>query len=1212
MSNINVTGNHLASFSELRIQSHIHRSNEAEIESCLQALRCPDPQLVKNRLREDKGRLVEEAIGWILESREFIAWRDDDHVSLLWIKGGAGKGKTMISVCLIQELSQSKEESEVVTYFFCQNNNIELNTIASILKGLIRRLVDQQHELKSSLLERWDTDNECFREDMTSWQVLWYVFLEILEKCQCTKVYVLIDALDECQGQDMADLLKRLVRSGLQWPSKVKWLLTSRPLDSAEQELLAGSDQVPLSLELNSGALAQVVQIYIERKVVDLDRRHHYGPALCRKLQDQLQLKAERTFLWVSLVCKRLEDLPREQALSAIQNSPAGLQHFYDRMIAEINKGNPSDIKLSLRLLKVILLAFRPLNVLEIGGITGISENDMPVQRLIDRCGSFIKLNGTFIEVIHQSVRDYLTKPSAQALLDSYEEFGYGAMALNCLAHATKQLRPNLVGLETPGSVFTPEGEEWNNLAHVKYPVLLSLNYAGPLWAKHLESAGPSRLAEDAVKDGGMVDNFLRSKLLEWLESLTLLLQLPYALDTLKAVQAIIKASKAQFEGAGSAIIFSPERSLIRESHFDQLPKWLKRLPRIQKDWDPLLQTIFANDRPIFGTSFTSDGNTLMSVGASPNDIKCWNSTTGDELFVEKGSETYGEGHGDAIFSLDGRWVACKGNDNTILTCDIGKRQVRKLLLDSEYGISTIAISPDGSLLASIGAEKTIKIWSLMSGGLQSTIDVAELNTHKIQFSPDGKQIGYLTSLDTFNLWNLALGTLQMELIDNIWDIFHISTFALSPDGKQIATYRLYTHILLWDWTSKGLQQQIQWNDKGATEMFTFSLDSKYIASITMDSIIKLWNCATGELHTTCVSHASRITNLSFSGDTQRVASTSEDGMIKIWDYALGTESRVSDIQQSAQPIIGLAFSLDGNWIASGSRVQSLTLWDTRTKDTRPEWSQNVESRGSVEGLQAIAFSNDSERIGTGGLRGFLGIWDRAKGKLILEIMNARMGIKSIRAVAFSNHGKWLASGSDDGKIKLWDSRTGVLLKSLIGNNGDTCALAFSPDNKRLASGCQHRSLRLWDMQKVMRPTRMFGKRIGSRIDHIGSSYVATDDTEYPVWWMHFSTDGTHLATSVGVIETESILQNSERYTVKDLGILNVKGSWVLCGNMPIFRFSTDYLPCTRVWAARGDQIAIAYQNGQMLRFEIDRRQFLEERGLITPDNPDVKFYGDS
>jgi hypothetical protein len=52
-------------------------------------------------------------------------------------------------------------------------------------------------------------------------------------------LYVIVDALDECQDAELQELLKLLAHDGLSWP-KVKWLLTSRPQHEAEHIVFPG------------------------------------------------------------------------------------------------------------------------------------------------------------------------------------------------------------------------------------------------------------------------------------------------------------------------------------------------------------------------------------------------------------------------------------------------------------------------------------------------------------------------------------------------------------------------------------------------------------------------------------------------------------------------------------------------------------------------------------------------------------------------------------------------------------------------------------------------------------------------------------------------------------------------------------------------------------------------------------------------------------
>ena len=323
---------------------------------------------------------------------------------------------------------------------------------------------------------------------------------------QLPERYVIVDALDECQDDGMADLLKLVVRSGLDSPSEIKWLLTSRPLDSAEQELLAGSDHVLVSLELNSEHVSDAVKNYIAYKAAELDRRNGYGSILRENIQTELTDKAEDTYLWVSLVCRRLESMHRDKALTTIQDLPPGLYPFYNRAFRQLSFGDSAAVKGCMRLLKAILLPYRPLNVAEVSSVSGLSNDRDSIEALVDRCASFLKRRKTDIEFVHQSAQDYLTGENGQSILDSYDYYGHGGVTLSCFSYLSPRLKVNLVDLPRPDS--PRESMKWNELA-------ASVAYAVTFWAQHLDSAKQDTGIQKALTEHGEVGTFLRTKFLD-------------------------------------------------------------------------------------------------------------------------------------------------------------------------------------------------------------------------------------------------------------------------------------------------------------------------------------------------------------------------------------------------------------------------------------------------------------------------------------------------------------------------------------------------------------------------------------------------------------------------------------------------------------------------------------------------------------------------
>ena len=121
----------------------------------------------------------------------------------------------------------------------------------------------------------------------------------MLEQCSrnLTRVYVIVDGLDECQDEfkdQVASFLRLIVYAGLDRSHEIRWLLTSQPLETrAEKELLTGVDQGLLSLELNFDHIFNALRSYITSEVPELDSRRSHGKTLRESVESELTIKAE-------------------------------------------------------------------------------------------------------------------------------------------------------------------------------------------------------------------------------------------------------------------------------------------------------------------------------------------------------------------------------------------------------------------------------------------------------------------------------------------------------------------------------------------------------------------------------------------------------------------------------------------------------------------------------------------------------------------------------------------------------------------------------------------------------------------------------------------------------------------------------------------------------------------------------------------------------
>ena len=134
---------------------------------------------------------------------------------MLWIKGGAGKGKTMLLVTITEQLrSQTRLDhptaNSSLSFFFCQNTNDRLNNAVAVLKGLIYLLLVQDVSLVSYLKSDCDRMGkgifDATNNNANAFDALSNVLRQMIQHPRSETVYLAVDALDECED-GLPDLL---------------------------------------------------------------------------------------------------------------------------------------------------------------------------------------------------------------------------------------------------------------------------------------------------------------------------------------------------------------------------------------------------------------------------------------------------------------------------------------------------------------------------------------------------------------------------------------------------------------------------------------------------------------------------------------------------------------------------------------------------------------------------------------------------------------------------------------------------------------------------------------------------------------------------------------------------------------------------------------------------------------------------------------------
>ncbi|MGK7904945.1 MAG: caspase family protein [Hormoscilla sp.] len=229
--------------------------------------------------------------------------------------------------------------------------------------------------------------------------------------------------------------------------------------------------------------------------------------------------------------------------------------------------------------------------------------------------------------------------------------------------------------------------------------------------------------------------------------------------------------------------------------------------------------------------------------------------------------------------------------------------------------------------------------------------------------------------------------------------------------------------------------------------------------------------------------HENSVWSVAFSPDGKRIVSGSKDNTIGLWDLEgnpIGEPFRGHE-----NSVWLVAFSPDGKRIVSGSSDNTIRLWDLEGNPIGEPF------RGHENEVLSVAFSPNGKRIVSGSSDNTIGLWD-LEGNQIVE--HFRGHENSVWSVAFSPDGTRIVSGSDDNTIGLWDLEGNQIGEPFRGHENSVWSVAFSPDGKRIVSGSDDNTIGLWDLEgnQIVEPFR---------------------GHENSVWSVAFSPDGTRIVS---------------------------------------------------------------------------------------------------
>jgi hypothetical protein len=155
----------------------------------------------------------------------------------------------------------------------------------------------------------------------------------------------------------------------------------------------------------------------------------------------------------------------------------------------------------------------------------------------------------------------------------------------------------------------------------------------------------------------------------------------------------------------------------------------------------------------------------------------------------------------------------------------------------------------------------------------------------------------------------------------------------------------------------------------------SWSPDSKWIATVSTDHAVRIWEPETGKCRMALFGHTDWLLSVAISPDSQRVVTASEDKTARIWDVATGKELLL--LKGHTSGLNAAAFDPQGRFVLTGSEDGTARLWDAATGKQLRVWDDHP---GPV---YEVSFAPDGKEVLTRTAGNATRRWSLADGSLL-------------------------------------------------------------------------------------------------------------------------------------------------------------------------------------------------------------------------------------
>ncbi|KAJ7111000.1 ankyrin repeat-containing domain protein [Mycena epipterygia] len=347
---------------------------------------------------------------WLLADAGFRDWESSAQ-RILWCRGMPGAGKTVLVSMVVNHLRlHSQNTKTAVACMYLNHKEIEMQTPANLLASLWKQLVVGK-PMPPAVHKLYEDHHE--RRTRPSLDEV----LKILRSAigEYSKVYLIVDALDEYPEAPRLKLLEYLSMTMTMTAPTVNLMLTSRP-HIALDPFFPG--RRALDINATEKDIRQYVDVHI-RKSPRLSKHVRARPELSGEITSRILSNVKGMFLLAKL---HLDSLSTKNTVKAVRDAldslPKDLDRTYDEAMERIEHQNEDDRQLAHLVLTWVAYAVRPLLVNELREALAIEpeaksvdpDNLLDTDIILSVCAGLIIVDEAMsvVRLIHYTTQKYM------------------------------------------------------------------------------------------------------------------------------------------------------------------------------------------------------------------------------------------------------------------------------------------------------------------------------------------------------------------------------------------------------------------------------------------------------------------------------------------------------------------------------------------------------------------------------------------------------------------------------------------------------------------------------------------------------------------------------------------------------------------------------------------------------------------------------------